>query len=115
MALVAVRYKGLSDIRIIPANDPGLRARGIKVDGQMRWDRQNNWKIFIDGLSEDLEQLFRDEGTFTIEEVDEETGKTVKTIVKATRSDDTGATVKDGTTGQVSVNPKGQTGAGRST
>lgn len=107
MALVRVRYKGLSDVRIIPANDPGVRARGIKLDGQLKWDRTNNFAIFIDGMSEDLEELLRNEGTFTLEEVDAETGKTVKTVVTATRSDDTGATVVDGTTGQKSVKGSG--------
>lgn len=107
MALTKVRYKGLSDVRLIAANDKGLRARGIKTDGQMKWSRENNWTIFVDGMSEELETLFRDEGTFDVEEVDAETGKSVKSIVKATRADDTGATVIDGTTGQKSVKGSG--------
>lgn len=115
MALMKVRYTGLSDVRVVNANDPGLKARGISIDKQLRWDRNNLWSVHVDGMSEQMEAWLKEEGTFTIEEVDAETGKTVKTVVKGGTLDDTGATVVDGSTGQVSTAPSGSTGRGRST
>lgn len=105
MALTKIRYKGLSDERVMSKAD--LNAAGVGVDGQLKWDRSNRHVVYVDGMSERLEELLREEGTFTIEEVDEETGKTVKTIVKGKALDDTGATVVDGTTGQKSTKGSG--------
>lgn len=113
MSLVKVRYKGLSDVRVMSKRD--LASAGVEVDGELRWEPKNHHTVHIDGMSERLEEVLRNEGTFTIEEVDEETGKTVKTIVKGKPVDDTGATVVDGTTGQTSTSPSGRTGRGRST
>lgn len=107
MALARVRYRGLSDVRIIPADDPGLKARGIKISQDMVWHRGNMFSIYIDNFSEEMENLFRDEAAFTVEEVDAQSGKAVKEIVTATRADDTGNTVVDGTTGQKSVKGSG--------
>jgi hypothetical protein len=105
MALVKVRYKGLSDVRVMSVQD--LKAAGVSVESKLQWDPENRHVVYIDGMSETLEALFREEGTFTIEEVDEKDGKTVKTIVKGKPLDDTGSTVVDGTTGQKSVKGSG--------
>ena len=107
MALTRVRYRGLSDVRIIPADDPGLKARGIKVSQDMVWHRGNLFSIYIDNFSEAMEVLFRDEGAFDVEEIDAQSGKAVKEIVTATRADDTGNTVIDSSTGQKSVKGSG--------
>lgn len=115
MALVRVKYVGLSDVRIMSKAD--LAAVGVHVDGPLTWDSKgranggvlahpnNLTGVYIEDMSEELEALLRAEAAFTIEEVDEVTGKAVKTIVKGTHRDDTGATVKDGNTGEVSVKP----------
>lgn len=121
MALVRVRYKGLSDVRVMSKKD--LADAGVGVDGKLEWNRDNRHTVVIDGMSERLEEILRSEGTFTIEEVDEETGRSVKTIVKGEPLDDTGAIVRDGTTGEQSERPSGggetsttgSTGRGRST
>jgi hypothetical protein len=109
MTLVKVRCKGLSDVRVMSKAD--LAAAGVEVESQLKWDRTNLHTVHIDGMSERLEEILTQEGTFTIEEVDEETGKTVKTIVKGSAKDDTGQTVVD----KSQTAPTGPTGRGRST
>ena len=105
MALTRVRYKGLSDVRLVKAAD--LKPRGIKIDGELKWSRENGWSVVVDGMTEEMETWLKEEGTFTIEEIDQQTGKTVKNIVTASRADDTGNTVVDKTTGQKSVKGSG--------
>lgn len=101
MSLVKVRYKGLSDERIIRSQD--LKKHGIAIDATLTWNRSNNFAVVVDGMSDELESLLRDEGTFNVEEVEPADGKTIKVIVKATRLDDTNsAVVVDETTGQKS-------------
>lgn len=113
MALIKVRYKGLSDVRVMSVKD--LSEAGVSVESKLEWNPGNRHTVHIDGMSERLEEILRAEGTFTIEEVDEKSGETVKTIVKGKPMDDTGSTVVDGTTGQTSVKATGKTGKGRST
>ena len=113
MALTRVRYKGMSDVRIMSKAD--LASVGIGVDGQLKWEPKNHWSVFIEDISDELLEIFKNDGTFTVEEVDEETGKTVQTIVKGARLDDTGSTVVDATTGQKSTAATGKTGRGSST
>lgn len=101
MTLVRVRYKGLSDERIIRSKD--LKDHGVAVDATLTWNRGNNFSVVVDGMSGELESILRSEGTFSVEEVSPEDGKAVKVIVTATRLDDTNsAVVVDGTTGQKS-------------
>lgn len=100
MALSKVRYKGLSDVRVMSQKD--LAAAGVGVDRDLRWDPSNRRTIFVEDLSDDLLKIFREEGTFTVSEVDAETGKTVQEFVKGAPLDDTGSVVKDGNTGQTS-------------
>lgn len=100
MALTKVRYKGLSDVRIIEAKDPGLKARGIAIEKDMMWTR--NSSIIVEDMSPEMEKMFREDGAFTVTEVDKETKAEGQEIIKATKVDDSGSTVKDNTTGQVS-------------
>ena len=107
MALTRVRYKGLSAIRTIKANDDGLKERNIKIDKDLSWRRENGWQVFVRDPSEELMQLFRDEGTFTVSEVKEDEKQPSEAqLVTATRADDTGDTVVDGNTGQKSTKKK---------
>lgn len=101
MALTRVYYKGLSDIREMSKKD--LAAAGVGVDGPLRFDRSNNWTVHVDNISDRLVEVLKAEGTFTVTEVDAETGKNVKDIVKGTSLDDTGSVVRDGVTGETSV------------
>jgi hypothetical protein len=101
MALVKIRYKGLSDVRIISSDD--LKARGINVDKDLVWSHQDGSAsrgIMVDGLSEELLNALRTEGTFTITEVDKDTKVEKEDIIVGKPLDDTGSTVTDSTTGQ---------------
>lgn len=102
MALAKVRYKGLADVRIIEANDHGMKARGIQTDKDMVWSRDNMWTLMLRDMSPEMEKMFREDGAFSISNVDEDSLTEGEEIVKATRSDDIGNTVIDKTTGQVS-------------
>lgn len=110
MALTLIRYKGLSDVRIISKKDLGDVE--VYLDSGLRWDRQNLWKQYVQDPSDDLLELLKNEGTFIVEEVSEEDGKSVKqTIVQndTSKADDTGRQVIQGTP------PTGRTGRGSST
>lgn len=111
MALTLIRYKGLSDTRIISKKDLGDNE--VYLESGLRWDRENLWKQYVQDPSDELLELLKNEGNFIVEEVSEEDGKTVKqTIVKndPSRADDTGHKVIQG-----SPNPTGRTGRGSST
>lgn len=118
MALVRVRYKGLSDVRAISVKD--AEEAGVKLSEDLVWDNQggaygapisgikrpkqpNNHKGILIEMSDELEQLLRREGTFTITEVDKDTMQDKdENIVTGSAVDDTGDTVIDATTGQKS-------------
>ena len=100
MALIRVRYRGLSDVRIISQKD--LKDRGIEVNKDMVWERSNNWALTLDGLSKPMEDLLRGEGHFRIEEVKDDGSEGVIVDVEH-RVDDTGSTVVDATTGAKST------------
>jgi hypothetical protein len=136
MALVRIRYKGLSDVRSISVKD--AEKHGVKLSDDLVWDNvgeANGGKIsgvkrpkhanaargiVVDGLSDELLQVLKDEGTFTITEVKDD-NTDGDDIVTGSALDDTGATVKDATSGQVSTRssgsaaPTGNTGRGSST
>lgn len=101
---VLVRYKGLSGTRIINPSD--LAPFNIGISQPLIWERRNHWKQAIRGISDELLQILKDEGTFIVEEVndDNEIGNILVEVVPA-KLDDTGTTVVDATTGQVSVSP----------
>lgn len=101
MALMRVRYKGLSDVRTM--SKKALNDAGVGISEQLKWERKNGWSVYVDGLSDRLEEVLRAEGTFRIEEVNEETRQTVKVVTDGQPLDDTGAVVKDATTGQKST------------
>lgn len=99
MGIVKVEYVGMSGTRILPRED--LRMHGVFVDRDMVWALENGYTAYLDTLTPAMEKLLRAEGTFTITEISEETGKELE-IVKGQVLDDTGGVVKDSTTGQVS-------------
>lgn len=99
MADVIVRYKGLSDERILPAKS--LKKHGIGTDKDLKFNAGNSWQMRISGMTEEFEKILKNEGTFQISEISDKGKADVK--VEATRSDDTAATVVDETTGQKST------------
>lgn len=111
MTLTRVQYKGLSDVREMSKKD--LAEVGVFLDTNLRFERSNRHTMFVQDPSDELLAILKEEGTFTVSEVDEETGKTVQTIVKhdASKADDTARNVVNGGTGRTS----GSTGRGRST
>lgn len=142
MALFRIRYKGLSDVRAITKKD--AKALGVNLSADLVWDHVGAVRggqiaevkrpdypnaakgIFVDGLSDDLLDLLRSEGTFTVTEIkDGESGpEDGDEIITGERIDDTGSVVRDTTSGQVAVDPKaavdsgtvkGQQKAGRTT
>lgn len=104
MSLMKVRYRGASDFRTVPADDPGLKERGIKVSADLMWTPGSY--IVIEDMSEAMENWLREEGTFDVSEMNLKDGHD-RPIIKASRADDTGRTVIDGTTGQKSVRGEG--------
>jgi hypothetical protein len=98
MAKVKVRYKGLSDERIIGRKD--LADRNISVPKDLVFN-QFNFKTMIIDMNDDLEQVLRGEGTFTISAVTDQETDGLE-VVEATKLDDTAdaAEVRDETTGQ---------------
>lgn len=100
MALMQVRYKGLSDYREMSQED--LATVGIHLETALKWNR--NGSVYIESPSDDLLSLFEREGTFQVTEVDEK-GSPVgdDSIIKHSKVDDTGLTVVDGVTGQTSI------------
>ncbi len=100
MALVKVRYKGLSDIRSMSVQE--LADAGIGVSADLEW--RGIKPVVIKDPSDDLLEVFRREGTFVVSEVGED-GTEGDVIIEHTKIDDTGDTVIDDSTGQVSAKP----------
>jgi hypothetical protein len=78
---------------------------GVSVPKDLVWGPHNRRTLHIDGLSDRLQDILRVEGTFSISEIKRD--KSVKNILKETKVDDTANTVKDATTGQVSIKGTG--------
>ncbi len=97
MARVRVRYKGLSDERIITQKD--LEPLGISIDRDLVWAGHGR-ALTID-MTDELEAVLRREGTFSISEIKDD-NTAGDEVVKATISDDTvnASEVVDKTTGQ---------------
>ena len=100
MALFKVRYKGLSTKRVLPAKD--LKKHGVAVDKDLVFEPANRHTLVLDGLSEPLENILRDDKTFTVSEV-KDGGAGEYEVIKGSALDDTANTVKDSTTGQTST------------
>jgi hypothetical protein len=67
MADAKVRYKGASDVRILPADQ--LQALGVTgIDKDLVFSPANMWSRTVP-MSDELEAVLRGEGTFTIEPV----------------------------------------------
>jgi hypothetical protein len=112
MALMRIRYKGLSDVRAISVKD--AEAHGVKLSHDLVWDNvgrsRGGWLsrpntdtgVVVEGLSDELLKVLKDEGTFTITEVDKD-GLDGQTVIEGQPLDDTGSTVVDKTSGQKST------------
>jgi hypothetical protein len=138
MALFRIRYKGLSDVRSISVKD--AEKHGVQLSEDMVWDNAgsvvggemagiNRPKhsnkargIVVEGLSDELLKVLRDEGTFTISEIKDDNTEG-DPIVTGSALDDTGSVVRDGTTGQetskgdpdANADPVASAGVGRAT
>lgn len=115
MALVRVRYKGLSDVRVISVKD--AESVGVKLSQDLVWDQQGEAAgavipgvkrpkfpnaakgIVIDVQSDDLMKMLKDEATFTVSEVKDD-GNDGEEIITGEVLDDTGSTVVASATGQ---------------
>lgn len=103
MAMVKVRYKGASDVRVLPVDQ--LKERGVKgIDEDLVFGPQNMWSQEVP-MSDELEAILRGDGAFSITPVDD-SGEADESSpeVEATKLDDTGETVVDGDTGQTEEN-----------
>lgn len=103
MAKAKVRYKGASDVRVLPADQ--LKEHGVKgIDKDLVFQPSNGWAQEVE-MSEELEGILRGDGAFSITPVDD-SGEADETNpeVEATKVDDTGETVVDGDTGQAEEN-----------
>jgi hypothetical protein len=95
MTEAKVRYKGGSDVRILPAAE--LKSLGVKgIEEDLVFHPGNHWALTVP-MSDELEAILRGEGTFTIEPVKDD-GSTAdnETDVDANDPnviDDTGDTV----------------------
>lgn len=114
MALVRIRYKGLSDVRVISVKD--AEKHGVKISQDLVWDNlgenadgpldgikrpkdPNNVRgIVVDGLSDALLDVLKKEGTFTVTEVKDDLSDGENVITGEPLDDTTGAVV-DATTG----------------
>ncbi len=109
MGLMEVRYKGLSDYRVLTAKDleyyhgisvgqhrgvpRGVADRinrdlsGVDVNPQkdLVWGPHNGWKLLLD-VNEDLERILRGEGHFSLSAVTDEGG--IMPLAEATTTDD---------------------------
>lgn len=108
MALVKVRYRGLSDERTMSKED--LAASGVNLSQDLHWDHTNrNAGLLIEDPSERLMEIFAMEGTYMVTEVDADSRVEGQEIISGAPLDDTGSVVKDATSGQVSTKGGGST------
>lgn len=99
MAVMKVRYKGASDVREMTAKD--LKQHGVEVDKDLVFDRDNRWSMNIE-MTDKLEQIFRDDGAFTISAIkDDDTEAEPEATSAPLVEDDTANTVVMADTGQV--------------
>lgn len=103
MTLHRVEYKGLSDIREMSKKD--LEAAGVSVGATLRWDKTTHGRrpaVYLQDISDRMLEILKEEGTFTVNEIDEETMQEQggNPIMVGEALDDTGSIVVDGTTGQ---------------
>lgn len=88
MANVKVRYKGMSDVRVLPADQ--LKERGVTgIEEDLEFKPENMWSLTVP-MSDELEAILRQDGAFTIEPVKDD-GSTDESNpeVTATGNDDT--------------------------
>lgn len=105
MSVHRVVYKGLSDIREMSVKD--LKVAGVHAERDLMWDKTTHGRrpaVLIADISDRLLEIFREEGTFTVTEIDEETMQEngEDPIMVGESLDDTGSIVRDSTTGQQS-------------
>ena len=104
MSVHKVVYKGLSDIREMSKKD--LKAAGVDMPADLRWDKTQRGSrpaVFIENISDRMLEIFKEEGTFTVSEVDAANLSELEgqePLVEGRALDDTGSIVRDGTTGQ---------------
>lgn len=100
MANAKVRYKGMSDVRVLPADQ--LAERGVKgIDKDLVFSAQNMWSQEVP-MSGELEAVLRGDGAFAIEPVkDDGSTDADNPEADALGEDDTADTVVMEDTGQI--------------
>lgn len=120
MALVRIRYKGLSDVRVISVKD--AEKHGVTMSKDLIWDNVGALAggevagvkrpqfsnaargIVVDGMSDELLAVLKAEGTFTVTEVKDDKTDGEDVIVGEPLDDTQNAvTVTDATTGAKSA------------
>ena len=103
MALVEVRYKGLSDVREITKKQ-WLDQQGVEVSRDTVWHAGNRFTQVIDANDRMLEVL-KAEGHFSVKEINDDNSLGDE-IVTASEPDREPDVVVDGNTGQRSENKR---------
>ncbi len=102
MALVEVRYKGLSDVRIISKKD--WEKEGVAVSGDTIWQPSNRWTQNIDANERMLEVL-RAEAHFSVRAVNDDNSLGDEVVVASDPEREPDVVV-DGNTGQREENKR---------
>lgn len=95
MALVAVRYKGLSDIREITKKQ--WLAEDVAVSKDTVWDRSNRFTVYVDATDRMME-VFKQEEHFQVSEVTDD--NTERVVIEASNPAREPDVIVDGRTGQ---------------
>lgn len=94
MAKVEVRYRGISDQRILTQDQ--LAEHGINVDRDLVWDPSNKWTLKLE-VNAAFESLLRNQGHFELHEVKDD-GEAGSAVAVAEDPDHPGDVVEGATT-----------------
>ena len=98
MPQMRVRYKGAADRREMSVDD--LAQHGVNVSKDLVWNRANLWRLDLD-VDDQLESILKQDGAFRLEAINDDGSVTREH--EGQRTDDTGTTVVDATTGATST------------
>lgn len=93
MALTKIRYKGLSDERIMTRKELG--DAGYTVDKGLHFHRGNHWAQVMDSPTDEFLDMLKRDGNFTVEDAEAGEGAAAIMTADPSKADDTGKTVID--------------------
>jgi hypothetical protein len=99
MALMEVKYVGLSDSRTIDKKN--WEQEGVSVPSDIVWDHSNRHTVLIDG-TERMEEVLRAQGHFRISKIEDDGSRTA--VIEASDPYREADIIVDGDTGQRSAN-----------